>query len=533
MAKGMRMVQGSAMDQNTKSPHPRRKSSRRHAAGSSSNGSTSSLQQLPWKQPKRPFRPTDLISADELEALHLASLDILEDIGLEIVNDEACAILKEAGAIVDGYMVRIGRDLVESALKTVPDRFTFHARNPARTLEIGGDYVTFAPVGGPPNCSDRDKGRRPGTLEDAESFIRLSQYFNAVHMAGGISVDALDVHASIRHLYIARAKAKLTDKVVFASATGRERLIDGVECARIARGITWQQMETEPTCITNVNTNSPLKIDEMMAMGIIEMARMNQICVVTPFTLAGAMAPVTVAGALVQQNAEALAGLTLGQIVRPGAPFIYGGFTSNVDMKSGAPAFGTPEYIKATMIAGQLTRRYGVPYRTSSTNAANTVDAQAAYESVFSLWGAIMGGGNLIFHSAGWMEGGLVAGYEKFALDIDLLQMVSEFLEPLEMTDDALGFDAIREVGPGGHFFGCAHTLARYENAFYAPLISDWRNFEQWRAAGSPTAMDKAYDIWQAALADYQPPPMDEAIEEELDAFIKRRIEAGGQPTDF
>ena len=527
----MEKVQGSNMQPST--TQPRRTSSRRRATSQKGNGAASPIQQLPFKQPRLPFKPTDLVSADELEALHLASLGILEELGLEIVNDEACAILKKAGATVDGHMVRIGRELVAEALRTVPNQFTFHARNPAHSLQIGGDHVAFAPVGGPPNCSDRDKGRRPGTLEDAENFIRLSQYFNAIHMAGGISVDALDVHASIRHLYIARAKAKLTDKVVFASATGRERLLDGVECARIARGITWDDMQREPTCITNVNTNSPLKIDEPMAMGIIEMARMNQICCVTPFTLAGAMAPVTVAGALAQQNAEALAGMTLGQIVRPGAPFIYGGFTSNVDMKSGAPAFGTPEYMKATIIAGQLTRRYGVPYRTSSTNAANTVDAQAAYESVFSLWAAIMGGGNLIFHAAGWMEGGLVAGFEKFALDIDLIQMISEFLEPLEMTDDALGFDAIREVGPGGHFFGCAHTLARYQNAFYAPLISDWRNFEQWQAAGSPTAMNKAYDTWKAALADYQPPPMDPAIAEELDAFIDRRIAEGGQPTDF
>ncbi len=527
----MEKVQGSNMEPAT--DQPRRKSSRRRAAGPRGNGAASPIRQLPFKQPRRPFRPSDLISADELEVLHLASLGILEDIGLEIVNDEACAILKKAGAIVDGYMVRIGRELVDEALKTVPHRFTFHARNPAHSVEIGGDHVTFAPVGGPPNCSDHDNGRRPGTLEDAENFIRLSQYFSAIHMAGGISVDALDVHASVRHLHIARAKAKLTDKVVFASSTGRERLMDGVECARIARGISWDEMERQPSCITNVNTNSPLKIDEPMAMGIIEMARMNQICCVTPFTLAGAMAPVTVAGALVQQNAEALAGMTLGQIVRPGAPFIYGGFTSNVDMKSGAPAFGTPEYMKATIIAGQLTRRYGVPYRTSSTNAANTVDAQAAYESVFSLWAAIMGGGNLIFHAAGWMEGGLVAGFEKFALDIDLIQMVSEFLEPLEMSEDALGFEAIREVGPGGHFFGCAHTLARYQTAFYAPIISDWRNFEQWQAAGSPTAMDKAYDTWKAALADYRPPPMDEAVEAELDAFIDRRIVEGGQPTDF
>ena len=244
-----------------------------------------------------------------------------------------------------------------------------------------------------------------------------------------------------------------------------------------------------------------------MAMGIIEMARLNQIVVVTPFTLLGAMAPVTLAGGLVEQNAEALAGLALSQLTRPGAPFVYGGFTSNVDMKSGAPAFGTPEYMKACIIGGQLARRYRLPYRTSSTNAANSVDAQAAYETVFSLWGAIMGGGNIIQHAAGWMEGGLVASYEKFALDVDLLQMVQEFLKPVVVDDDAMAFSAMEEVGPGGHFFGAQHTLERYSTAFYQPLISDWRNFPNWEASGRPTAEKKANALWKQALAEYQPPP--------------------------
>ncbi|NNJ73722.1 MAG: methyltransferase, partial [Anderseniella sp.] len=254
---------------------------------------------------------------------------------------------------------------------------------------------------------------------------------------------------------------------------------------------------------------------------------------VTPFTLSGAMAPVTVAGALVQQNAEALAGIALTQLVRPGAPAIYGGFTSNVDMKSGAPAFGTPEYMKAAMVGGQLARRYHIPYRTSNTCAANTLDAQAAYESVFSLWGVTMGGGNLVMHGAGWMEGGLVASLEKFVLDCDLIQMVKSFLQPLDLSRDALGLDAMGEVGPGGHFFGCAHTMARYQSAFYAPLISDWRNFEQWQSTGSPHASDKAQDVLRQVLSTYQKPAIDPAVEEELEAFVARRTEEGGAPTDF
>jgi trimethylamine--corrinoid protein Co-methyltransferase len=270
-----------------------------------------------------------------------------------------------------------------------------------------------------------------------------------------------------------------------------------------------------------------------MMEGIIRMAKRNQPVVLTPFTLAGAMAPVTIAGAIVEQNAEALAGLVFTQSVNPGAPFVYGAFTSNVDMKSGAPAFGTPEQMKSAIIGGQLARRYGVPYRTSNTCAANTIDAQAAYESVFSLWGAIMGGGNLIMHAAGWMEGGLHAGFEKMVIDADLIGMISEFLRPLSFSDDDLAFDAMKEVGPGGHFFGCEHTQSRYRNAFFSPMISDWRNYETWREAGSPTAYDKANRLYKERLAAYTPPPIDDAIKAELDAFVAKRKAEGGAPTDF
>ncbi len=253
----------------------------------------------------------------------------------------------------------------------------------------------------------------------------------------------------------------------------------------------------------------------------------------TPFTLAGAMAPVTLAGALVEQNAEALAGMTLTQVVRPGAPVAYGGFTSNVDMQSGAPAFGTPEYMRTAMIGGQLARRYGVPYRSSNVSAANAVDAQAAYESVFSLWGAIMGGVNLLMHGAGWMEGGLHAGFEKVILDAELLQMVAAFLDPVPVDEDSLAFEAMVEVGPGGHFFGAQHTQSRYRTAFHKPMLSDWRNYETWEEAGSPEAAGKANRIWKELLAAYEPPPLDVARREALDAFVERRVAEGGVPTDY
>jgi trimethylamine---corrinoid protein Co-methyltransferase len=491
------------------------------------------IPQLPFAQPRLTLEPTRILSDDQIETIHSRSLDVLEEIGMDVLNKEAIRIYEKAGAKVDGERVRIGRDIVTEALKTPPSEFTFHARNPAHNIRMGGKWIAFAPVGGPPNCSDMDRGRRPGTLEDNSNFIRLAQFFNCIHTAGGGSVDALDVHASVRHLHIMRNKVRLSDKLLYTISTGRARLFDGMEISRMARGISKEQFMKEPSCYTVINTNSPFKLDDPMGMGIIEMARHNQVVVCTPFTLAGAMAPVTIAGALVEQNAEALAGLALSQLANPGAPFVYGGFTSNVDMKSGAPAFGTPEYMKACIVGGQLARRYKLPYRTSNTNAANMVDAQAAYESVFSLWGAIMGGGNLIQHAAGWMEGGLVASYEKFALDADLLQMVMEFLKPLDFSEDALGLDAMREVGPGGHFFGAQHTLARYSSAFYAPIISDWRNFSQWQAAGSPQAWQKANEVWKRALAEYQEPPLDPAILEEIDAFVARREKEGGEKTDF
>jgi trimethylamine---corrinoid protein Co-methyltransferase len=509
-------------------PQHRRDTRRRREAPQ-----TRPVQQRTYRQAQLPFSPMRLISDDEVETIHAKSLLLLEEIGMDVLNPEARDLYRSAGARVEGERVRIGREIITEALTSAPAEFTMYCRNAGRNIRMGNNWIAFWPVGGPPNCSDMDRGRRPGTLEDNHNFIRLAQSFDCVSGAGGGSVDALDYHASIRHLHIYRGMLRFSDKFPFVTSTGRQRLFDGMEMTRIARGLSREQFDREPSCMTVINTNSPLKLDGPMAMGIIELARQNQVCCVTPFTLAGAMAPITISGAVVEQNAEALAGLALSQLARNGAPFIYGGFTSNVDMKSGAPAFGTPEYMKACILGGQMARRYRLPYRTSSTNAANSVDAQAAYESVFSLWGAIMGGGNLILHAFGWMEGGLVASYEKFLLDVDLAQMVLEFLKPLDMSEEALGFDAIREVGPGGHFFGAQHTLSRYADAFYAPLISDWRNFQQWTAAGQPVAWQRANALWKQALAEYREPPMDEAVAEELDAFVARRVEEGGQPTDF
>ncbi len=510
----------------------RRRGEARRAAAAD-NAKQPALDQQAAGQARLLFEPTKIVSDDELESLHLASLEVLETIGIDVMLPEARDYFRHAGADVDGERVCIPGDLIMQAISTVPSEFTFHARNPDRTLQLGGGWLAFGTVGSAPNSSDLEHGRRPGNLKDYRSFLKLAQSFNCIDFLSGYPVEPIDVHASVRHLVALKDMALMTDKPFHAYSLGLERIRDGIEIARIARGVSDEQLEEQPSLFTIINTNSPLKMDVPMLQGVIEMARRNQIVCVTPFTLSGAMAPVTIAGALVQQNAEALAGIALTQLVRPAAPAIYGGFTSNVDMKSGAPAFGTPEYLKAAMVGGQLARRYNIPYRTSNTCAANAIDAQAAYESVFSLWGVTMGGGNLVMHGAGWMEGGLVASLEKFVLDCDLIQMVKSFLQPLDLTREALGLEAMHEVGPGGHFFGCAHTMARYENAFYSPLISDWRNFEQWQESGSPHASGKAQAILKQVLGAYEKPAIDPDVEQELEAFVARRTEEGGAPTDF
>ena len=481
------------------------------------------------------YRPTEAISADEIESIHLASLRILSEIGMDFLDVEAREVLKAAGAHTepDTQRVRFDPDMVTETIRTAPSSFKLHARNPEHDLQLGGDWMAFGTVGSPPNVFDLDRGRRIGNREDYQNLLRLGQLLNPVHFLAGYPVEPVDIHHGVRHLHSTYDALTLMDKAIHCYSLGRQRNIDCLEMVRIARGVDDATIDREPSIFTVVNSSSPLRLDAPMLQGIMEFARRNQIVCITPFTLAGAMAPVTLAGALSEQNAEALAGMVLTQVVRPGAPVIYGGFTSNVDMQSGAPAFGTPEYMRTALIGGQLARRYGVPYRSSNVSAANALDAQAAYESVFSLWGAIMGGVNLLMHGAGWMEGGLHASYEKMILDAELLGMVEAFLDPVVVDADTLGFEAIEGVGPGGHFFGAEHTQSRYKAAFHKPMLSDWRNYETWEEAGSPELPSKANRVWKELLASYEPPPMDPAIKEELEAFVARRVAEGGVPTDY
>lgn len=491
--------------------------------------------QKPFKQPRHRFKPLEVVSEDELEAIHDASMRVLEEIGIDFLHEDAKAWLKAAGAdIKPGEdRVRMDRAMVDELVAKAPSQFTVRARNRAHDLQIGGDAIAFSCVASAPNAVDKDRGRRAGNQQDYRNFLKLSQHFNIIHCMMGYPVEPVDIHASVRHLDCVADMLRLTDKVFHIYSLGRERNLDGLELTRIGYGLTPEEFVQTPSVLTVINTSSPLRLDTPMLTGLIEMAKAGQVSIVTPFTLAGAMAPVTIAGALTLQNAEALAGIAFAQLVRPGAPVVYGGFTSNVDMKSGAPAFGTPEYMKAAIAGGQLARRYNLPYRTSGVCAANTVDYQAALETTLSEWGAINGGGNLIKHAAGWLEGGLSAGFEKFITDIDLLQKIQEYLTPLDVSEDALALEAIRDVGPAGHFFGTEHTQARYKDAFYAPIVSDWRNYETWAEAGSPTAFDKANTLYKKALEAYEAPPIDPAIDEEITAFVERRKAEGGAPTDF
>jgi trimethylamine--corrinoid protein Co-methyltransferase len=485
------------------------------------------LNQLPWRQIVNPFAPLDVLRPEQLEAIRNTSMAILEELGIEVLSPRARALYRAEGATVDeaSQMVRFDRAMIAGLVAKAPATFTLTPRDPARQLTIGGAHMCFGLVAGPPNVHDRVRGRRTASFQDYCDILRLAQSFNIIHLLGNQPVAPVDLPAATRHLDCYRANVTLTDRVYHCTAIGRERALDGIDMMAIARGIDREAMVGDPGVITIISINSPRRLDESMADGLMAMAEYGQAVCVTPFTLMGAMTPVTLAAALAQQNAEALAGIALVQAVRPGCPVVYGAFTSNVDMRSGAPAFGTPENVQATLAAGQLARSYGLPYRSSNANASNAPDVQAAYESQMSIWAAAMGHANILYHGAGWLEGGLTASFEKIVIDAEMLQGMAEVIKPIEVDESSLGLDAIREVQPGGHFFGSPHTLARYETAFYTPMLSDWRNASAWAEAGAVDATQRATGIWQELLAHYEAPAMPQDRAEALDAFVARRKE--------
>ena len=505
-------------------------------AGHAARRSPAVISQAPWHVPVNPDRPTEPMPQAGVEALHDTAMRVLENIGVAILNQEARAILKQAGCKVDGDIVYMDRDFVMEMLGHAPSEWTITPRNPDRKITVGGKHMLFGNVSSPPNYWDMEIGRKlPGTRETYNRFLKLSQYYNCIHFVGGYSVEPVDLHPSTRHLDALFDKLTMTDKAPHAYALGTERIEDGMEMVRIAAGITHEEFDATPRMFTNINSTSPLKHDWPMLDGWMRMARRGQGLIVSPFTLAGAMAPVTMVGAVAQSLAEGLSAIALAQYINPGAPCAFGTFTSNVDMKSGAPAFGTPEYMRATQITGQMCRYYGLPMRSSGACAANVPDGQAMWETSNSLWAAVQSGSHIVYHAAGWLEGGLIASPEKFVMDCEVLSQIIRYFDPvLWRTDpDDLAYEAMDQVRHDGHFFGIDHTQERFAEAFWQPVLSDWRNFEGWQAQGGVWTAERAHLLYKRIIDDYVEPPMDEAIREELSEFVERRRAEGGAPTDF
>ena len=500
---------------------------RRRARNGEAGGAT---QRRPnYRALRNPFRPQPVFSEDQVTAIHETALRVLEELGIKVLLPEARELYRRAGAIVDDdtQMVRIGREVVTAALASAPKSIRAYASDRSRDLVLELGALTFLPGCGAPNVTDLDQGRRPGNLADFERLIRITQSFDVLHVLGPC-IEPQDIENRFRHYAVNRAQLTLSDKFPFIFARGTPQVDDSFEMLRLARNLSEDAFLSNVHCYTVINTNSPRQLDIPMAQGIIDFARAGQASIITPFCLAGAMAPITVAGALTLQHAEALAGLALAQISRPGAPVVYGSFSSNVDMKSGAPAFGTPEHVKATLGAGQLARLTGLPWRSGGGSAANISDVQAAHETQFALWGTVLAGATVCIHAAGWLEGGLSVSFEKLITDIEALQTIAELCDAVPGDADSIGFDAIAEVQPGGHFFSAQHTMERYRTAFYEPLVADLSNFGTWTEAGSRTATQRANQIWKRTLADFEGPPSAAASADALDAFIARRTEQGG-----
>ena len=485
-----------------------------------------------WRGIRRALQPIEALPQPHVDAIHDATLRLLAEIGIEFMSPEARDVFRRAGADVDDAtgLVRLPADLVMRTIAMAPSSFTITPRNPGNRLQVGGNHVNFSLVAGPPFVHDQINGRRGGNMTDYERLIRLAQSFDVIHYVGNQPTVPTELPAETRHLDCYQANIVNTDKVFHCTAIGRDRALDGIDMMAISRGMSREAMIGDPGVLTIISVNSPRRFDEAMSDGLTAMAEWGQVVCVTPFTLMGAMTPVTIGAALIQQNAEALAGIALVQLIRPGTPTVYGAFTSNVDLRSGAPAFGTPENVIATLAAGQLARRYGLPYRASNSCAANAVDAQAAYESMNSLWASVMGGAHLVYHGAGWMEGGLQASFEKVVVDVDMLQMMAETVTERPLDDIDTVLKTIADVPPGGHFFGAPHTLERYRTAFYAPLVSDWRNHGAWTEAGAPTAIEHATRIWQEKLAAFAAPPLDPEIAARLAAFVAERKRQPSRP---
>ena len=498
-----------------------------------SDQQTQTHRETNYRKLRNPFPQMRVFSDDQIAAMHDTSLRVLEELGVRVLLPEARAVFRAAGARVDedSQMVFLDREIVATALAAAPRSITMRGAAPGRDLLLELGSLTFQPGAGCPHATDLERGRRPGTERDFRELVQLTQAFDVLHMVPPL-VEPQDVSVHLRHYATMKAQIELSDKVPFVFSRGTPQVRDSFELLKIARGLDDAAFAADPHCYTIINTNSPRQLDIPMAQGLMDFARAGQVAIVTPFTLMGAMAPITVAGAITLSHAEALAAITLSQLVRPGAPVMYGTFTSNVDMKSGAPALGTPEHFKASLAAGQLARLIGLPWRCATGSAGNINDAQAAHETQFALWGCLMAGATTIIHAAGWLEGGLSISYEKMITDIEALQMVAELCAETACGSEEIGFDAIAEVAPGGHFFATTQTMARYQTEFYEPIVADWSNFGTWTERGAPDASSRATGIWKRIVAEDWRAPLDPGRIETMNDYITRRTADGGAPPE-
>ncbi|MBO0802148.1 MAG: trimethylamine methyltransferase family protein [Nocardiopsaceae bacterium] len=464
----------------------------------------------------------EILSPDAISVLDLGWRRIVSEVGVQFAKPEAIELFRNAGQKTDGEVVYLDPEFVLDQVAKAPREFGIQARNPANNVRIGGDNMVFGAVYGPPFVREGEV-RRDGTLDDFRRLAMLSESFPELDSAGGVICEPNDAPLDSRHLDMTYALATLTDKMYMGSVVSGAAAADTIEMTSILFGGR-EAIEREPAVVSLINCNSPLRWDDRMLDAQFEYCAAGQPVVLTPFLLMGAMSPVTIPAALAQQLAEALAGIALAQLIRPGCPVIFGSFLSNIDMQSGSPSFGTPESALGLLCTGQLARHYGLPFRTGGgLNSSQVADAQSAYEALMTLLPTFLAGANFVMHAAGWLEGGLVSCYEKFIIDIELLRMLRAEFTPLEISESSLAFDAHAEVGHGGHFLGAAHTMERFRTCFYRPLLSSSANFERWLKLGGKDATARAGEIWRATLDAYQPPPLDDAIRAELDDFVARR----------
>jgi trimethylamine---corrinoid protein Co-methyltransferase len=446
---------------------------------------------------------------------------IVSDLGIEFLHDDALAYLGDAGQQVDGQLVRFDPDWILEQVAKAPSSFTLQARNPERTVEIGGDNMVFASVYGCPFVREGLE-RRNATYRDFQNLVKLSQAFPQLDSPGGTICEPDDVPLDSRHLDMVYALLTLSDKPFMGSVTSSENARDTIAMAELVFGA--ESLEQTPAIISLINVNSPLRYDDRMLGALIEYARRGQAVIVTPFLLMGAMSPVSVVATLAQQVAEALAGIALVQTIRPGSPVVFGSFLSNTDMQSGSPSFGTPESAVGLLCTGQIARHYDLPFRSGGAlTSSQVVDAQAGYESMMTMWPTFLAGTNFVMHSAGWLESALVSCYEKFVIDVEMLRMLYEVFQPLKVDEEALAFSAHQEVGQGGHFLGAVHTLERFRDCFYRPLVSSTENYERWARNGGNDTAARASEVWRKTLDEYEEPPMEDDLRAELKAYVDRR----------